>query len=251
MEIAIRPGTMDEDVVSEMDRDVYHVADYVRNGDLVIDVGANIGAFAHQVKQICPGARVLCLEPMPSNFEALRANIENIATAEQVALVGERKRVTIYDFGPDASACHSIYDLGIAEAVPVEVQGETLQGLLDRHGLERVRFLKLDCQGAEFEIIPATSHDVLARIDYIAMEIHRRIAKTGVMLGEVPEHAAKVDRLYRHLGVTHVPVCGDLSRDSLLVWGNRRCVPVASAWDRLSRMFGFPGRMGKRWHRVH
>jgi len=73
--IQIRPGTMDADVVSEMRRDEYHVADYVRDGDLVIDVGAYIGAFALHVKQICPGARVLCLEPMPSNFAALQENM--------------------------------------------------------------------------------------------------------------------------------------------------------------------------------
>jgi len=220
--IPIRPGTMDAEIVSEMERDEYHAADYVRAGDWVIDVGPYIGAFALYVKDICPGARILCFEPMPGNFAALRENLAGLAIAEPIAIVGQAGPTVIYDFGADASACHSIYDLGVEGAAAVEVPGETLAQVLSRHGIEHVRFLKLDCQGAEFDIIPSTPRSVLARIDYIAMEVHRTIAKTGVELGTIPGHREKRRRLQRHLRRTHAPLHGDIARDSIQVWGNHK-----------------------------
>jgi len=144
---------------------------------------------------------------------------------EQVALVGKSGTVEIYDFGLDASACHSIYNLGIDNAVAVKVQGQTLSQVIQRLGIKHVRLLKLDCQGAEFEIIPSTPHDLLSNIDYIAMEIHRSIAKTGVVLGNIPDHAIKTRRLYWHLMKTHTLVHGDLD-DSVQVWGNRNLVSL-------------------------
>ena len=226
MQLHMRAGTMDADVIAEMQRDPYHVTEFVQDGDVVLDVGAYIGAFALFVKERCPTARVISLEPMPSNFAALKENAGNQVTVQQVALVGRSGPVTMYDFGPDASACHSIYSLGLEDAKPVEVPGETLENLLRRHGLERLQFLKLDCQGAEFEILPNTPHEILDRIDYIAVEVHRGIAKTGVVLGRVPEHKGKRRRLYAHLLTTHFPICGDIDRDSVQVWTHRRLVPT-------------------------
>jgi FkbM family methyltransferase len=219
--IELRSGTMDADIVREIQRDEYHVRDYVRPGDWVVDVGAYIGAFALHVKMVCPDARVLCLEPMPSNLSALRRNVGDAAIIEPIALVGEAGPTVIYDFGPEASACHSIYDLGVAGAEPVEVPGETLEQVLARHRIAHVRLLKLDCQGAEYDIVTRTSHDTLGCIDYIAMEVHHAIAKTGARLGVIPDHETKRDRLFRHLRATHQPVHGNVEAYDIQVWGNR------------------------------
>jgi len=236
--IEARPGTMDADIISEMQRGVYHVADYVRDGDWVVDVGAYIGAFAVHVKNHCPGARLLCIEPMPSNFPTLVQNAGDIAITEQVALTGKAEPITLYDFGLDASACHSIYDLGVDGATAVEVTGMTLAQVLDKHGIDRVRFLKSDCQGAEFDIFPNTPSEVLSRVDYIAMEVHHAISKTGVQLGEIPEQREKKRRLFTHLQKTHVPVHGDLQRGSVQVWCRRGLRKGPLGWlSRISDWF--------------
>jgi len=213
-----------------MKQDVYHVVDYVRGGDVVVDAGAYIGAFALFVKNVCPGATVICLEPVPGNFAILRANVGQEAIAEQVALVGVPGLVTVYDFGLDASGCHSIYDLGIDGAVPVEVEGVTLVQVLHKHNVGHLRFLKMDCQGAEFDVVPNTPHDALLTIDYIAMEVHRIIASTDRILGTIPDHRVKMNRMYRHLLRTHVPVRGNVERDSVQLWANRRLVDKITAY---------------------
>jgi predicted RNA methylase len=73
--VQIRRGTMDADIAAEMERDDYLVSRFVRDGDVVVDIGAYNGSFAAFVKRHAPAARLVSVEPMPSNFEALRANV--------------------------------------------------------------------------------------------------------------------------------------------------------------------------------
>jgi FkbM family methyltransferase len=223
-DVVMRPGTMDEFVFQEMARDIYKALEYVHPGDVVLDVGPNVGAFALHILTHVPDAVLICLEPMPSNCDVLRRNVGNRAIIEDLALGASPGVVTMYDFGDSASACHSLYDVGATGAQPVRVRAETLEGLMDRYELDHVRFLKLDCQGAEFEIIPSASHETLARIDCVAMEVHPSLWGLHGRIGNVPGSMGKMKRLYRHLIATHVPVHGKLYRGDVELWLNRRDV---------------------------
>lgn len=239
----MRPGTMDAGIVDEMEKDPYYAKEYLRNGDFVIDAGANIGAFALLVKRFYPDANVICLEPMPDNFAMLQKNVRNIALTMKITLIGKSGLVTMYDFGADASACHSAYDIGAKHAKTVYVEGKSLSDVIEMYKIDHLHFLKLDCQGAEFEIIPNTPHTVLMNIDYIAMEVHRSIAKTGVVLGAIPHYNTKMHRLYKHLLKTHIPVQGtNIESDSVQVWANRKLV-------RLGIRICF--KLLYKYHRVH
>jgi hypothetical protein len=44
-----------------------------------------------------------------------------------------------------------------------------------RHVLSRCQYLKLDCEGAEYDILFHASADTLARIDHICLEYHDAI----------------------------------------------------------------------------
>ena len=47
----------------------------LKDGDVVFDVGANIGLFTLFVNRMCPTAQIYAFEPLPPNFELLRANV--------------------------------------------------------------------------------------------------------------------------------------------------------------------------------
>ena len=57
--VKLRPGSMDEAVLGEMEKDVYHVRKLIRTGDIVLDIGAYTGLFALSIKDVCPGARIV------------------------------------------------------------------------------------------------------------------------------------------------------------------------------------------------
>lgn len=128
--IKIRPDSMDDCIIEEIEKDPYHVTEYVRDNDYVLDVGAYNGTFALFVKKEFSSAKIICLEPIPDNFAVLKENVGGAAIIEQIALVGRPGPIVMYDFGIDASACHSIYNVNPNKGTPVTVTGDTLSNVL-------------------------------------------------------------------------------------------------------------------------
>ena len=54
---------------------------------------------------------------------------------------------------------------------PEAVEVVTLESLMDHYGIDSVDLLKLDCEGAEWDILPAAER-VLPRVRQICMEFH-------------------------------------------------------------------------------
>jgi FkbM family methyltransferase len=160
---------------------VFHKRVYTPSGlelgadDAVVDVGANIGAFAVFAAQRTRG-RLLAVEPHPGNAAALRRNLlANGASRAQVAecAVADAPGILPLFLGRSGTT-HQLFaagkDAGAGDSVDVRVA--TLPELLAEHGMERVDFLKLDCEGAEGLILPSLPDALLAGIRKIALEFH-------------------------------------------------------------------------------
>lgn len=219
----IRPGTMDQSIVDEMNRDIYFARGRINNGDIGLDCGANIGAFAKFILSFAPEAKVICIEPIASNVELCRENLkdEPSCTVINAALMGSNGVCCIYDFGPRSSACHSIFDLGIKGAQAIHVPAIIFQKVMEWNHLSKIDFLKLDVQGAEFEIIPNTPVFILDKINYISMEIHSGISNDVGWLGFIPDYQRKIPEVVNHLSKTHILLqrCGNVQ-----LWKNKRYV---------------------------
>jgi FkbM family methyltransferase len=63
----------------------------------------------------------------------------------------------------------------IEEYEKVTVPTSTLQNIMDEQHIERIDFLKMDCQGAEGPILSTTPQSYLQRINKVAMEYHDHI----------------------------------------------------------------------------
>jgi FkbM family methyltransferase len=154
----------------------------LRAGATVLDVGANVGLFAVWVALRAPAARVFAFEAARDNYRALAQNVRDARlggiSAHHYAVTGRRSaRVTLYR-GVHGGV-HSIrpeyrnWDPARGGPRPTErVRTITLERILRRFALERVDVLKLDCEGAEHEILRAAPSPVLARIRRIVGEYH-------------------------------------------------------------------------------
>lgn len=137
---------------------------------LAVDIGANSGLFALWFKQRYPQARVLCFEPFPTNYDRLRHTIESNGLtnveAHQAAVGGCARQEKLY-IHPKNVGGHSIVDSVGDESINVNVRA--LAEVIESLDGQQVDYLKLDCEGAEREILEAMTQkqaEQVARVVY-------------------------------------------------------------------------------------
>jgi FkbM family methyltransferase len=166
----VRAGTTDLSVVNEVSLSNEYL-DFVgtlpEDAD-VMDVGANIGDFSMQLARACPRGRVFAVEPIRENVRMVeiqkQLNHAEHVTSLHLALGGHEGEIDIHSAGSQSSA---FWGDGASERVRVT----TLPRLMEELKLEELALLKLDCEGAEWSILPA-AEATLGRVQRIVMEFH-------------------------------------------------------------------------------
>jgi len=148
----------------------------INPGDVVVDIGANIGMFSRWA-HLRGASRIISFEPMSLTFSCLVDNLKGIAEFHKIAIGPKTSPVEMLI--PDR---HEFYDLGGGTMYAENGKSYTRKEIsismsiseLFEIGIlpERVDFLKIDCEGAEKEIIGSISDKDLLRIEKISMEYH-------------------------------------------------------------------------------
>jgi FkbM family methyltransferase len=131
------------------DRDLTFYRRFLRPGDAVVDVGANIGlATLVAAKVVGPSGRIVAVEPHPRTFEYLRDNVQLNGLTDVVQLycvaLGEREgQRRIVEFPGDDSQ----NSLGGSDHGGIRVAVVPLDSLLTSPG--PTALLKLDVEGYE------------------------------------------------------------------------------------------------------
>lgn len=111
----------------------------VEEDDIVLDIGASIGPFTYTIIDNKP-KHVICIEP---SFELFPTLILNTNRGPVTCL-----NKAIYS-GDDIIKMHHIYGSTNGDKVVPTIKFETL---ISRYNLEKVDFLKTDCEGGEYDI---------------------------------------------------------------------------------------------------
>lgn len=176
----IRPdGPTDRIVIREIfGENVYRIAASDVENAVVVDIGANIGAFSVYAASL--GAkRVIAVEPEPDNYRVLQANAEAFPqiTTRQLA---------IWETEGEQHLFHSHGAARITPDGPVIVPTKTLEQLFVEEQIDTCAVLKVDTEGSEYPIFRATPPALLARIAYIAIEFHATDAETfGALISKL------------------------------------------------------------------
>ncbi len=182
LQFIVRPGTSDRATINEIFIQNTYLADprfAIAAGDRVLDIGANVGAFTLWAARAAPQGKIVAVEPEAGNFAILQQNVA-LNRAENVELlqaaVGAREGQAVISAGGVLSST-----AGGAGSSVQAVPQVTLASLVARLG--EVDLLKMDCEGAEFDIFFSTPLPVLQKIRRITMEYHNASAeKSGVAL---------------------------------------------------------------------
>lgn len=147
----------------------------VRPGDCVVDVGANVGYYTLLSAALCgPTGHVLAFEPHPANFallgRALEANHVRWALADAHAISDEAGSVPLFlPSSERLTGQASITRTFAGESI--DVPATTLDAFLAQRGVEHVRLLKVDVEGAEPKVIAGSSEYLRqGKVDCIVLE---------------------------------------------------------------------------------
>ena len=150
----------------------YEIEDFEINAnDTVIDIGAHIGLFSLLVSQLCKTGKILSFEPISENFDLLVSNLKlnhvNNVLPFNLAVSKNLGRLELF-LNNDQSA-HSIFSKNLKS---ISVESTSLQKIFDENKISSCKLLKLDCEGAEYEIIDSLPPECFDKIQNMAIEYH-------------------------------------------------------------------------------
>jgi FkbM family methyltransferase len=157
------------------------LANLVKPGDTVFDIGANIGAHTLGLaRMVGPQGRVFAFEPADCAFDKL-----NLSLTLNPALV-ERTRAyqIMLTSQPSSPPCREIYaswPLISAEAVHPKLRGrlvsslnadvDTLDDFVERERIERLDLIKIDVDGNEYPVLKGGMRTLLRFRPALLMEM--------------------------------------------------------------------------------
>ena len=142
----------------------------VSENDVVMDIGLNFGLFSLDALQYNP-KKIIGFEPNPKLIGYFaKLNIPNVELY-QAAVSDKTGKITFFENNfPGRSSLH--YDMStdtIKSSYDVDVYD--INEILEKY--DKINYLKVDCEGAEYEIFAGMNDNVLSnKIDKIAIEFH-------------------------------------------------------------------------------
>ena len=179
----------------------------------IVDLGGNTGmASLYFLTKYHAVRKVLVVEANPSLIGTIEFNLrdfDGIVTIKNVCIagrLGDEIRFAVSSNHRHSRVSVEADQVGqdVKELIPVS--SVTLRQLLDDNELDRVDLLKMDIEGAEFEIL--SDPDILKRIRYMFIEVHGNIEKRDRFIGFVRSAGFEItDRNYNDIFQCEVIFC--------------------------------------------
>ena len=150
----------------------YPIIDFIGEVGTVLDVGANIGAFAIFSSLMYPGAKVHALEPAAEPFWLLEENARQFANIDvyNTGLFSKDCTMPLYKGDIDsvtASVGHSRHNSTLSEVVALRAADRWMR----ENGLDTPDILKVDTEGCEIGILESL-REWLPEIKVLYLEYH-------------------------------------------------------------------------------
>jgi FkbM family methyltransferase len=134
---------------------IYEMWDCVlREDDIVLDMGANIGFFTLHAAE-----KASCVYSIDGSPEVYSCLVENCKDLPNVVTIN----ASMLSKGQDQSHLWSFRG---------NKMRITLEELMEIYGLEKIDFIKCDIEGGEWDFFMNLSEETLSKIDRIALETH-------------------------------------------------------------------------------
>jgi FkbM family methyltransferase len=174
-----RSGTLDRAIVLETNvRHVYNPLGFeIGPDDTVVDIGAQAGTFTVLAANAAKNGRVIAFEPEPNNHALLMENValnklHNVAVSQK-AVTNRAGKATLYVSSNNTGGHSFSVAPTMVQKTAVTVRTTTFADIVRDHDIDRINFLKIDAEGAEYAILFELQDTILRKIDKISMEFHQ------------------------------------------------------------------------------
>jgi FkbM family methyltransferase len=200
----------------------HHVEGYLTNGiqindgDVVLDVGANIGVFGIRAAQKGKNVKVYCFEPIPDIAETLEKNAELVG-GNQITVckygVSSENAEAEFTYFPNTPALSTLHpdqwdndpnafrdavkgtmknppeNMRWMKLIPTIFSGiiasylvsgrkqvkcnlRTLSSFIQEENVNNIDLLKIDCEGAEWDVLQGIKVEDWSKIKSLVIEVH-------------------------------------------------------------------------------
>lgn len=150
-----------------------------KNYKTIVDIGGHIGMFSIYASEACPNAKIYSFEPFKENYDMFVKNTKNIKNihVENVGILDKRGNFKIYlnkypEKGMVNKERPTVYKNRFKESICYNIKTITLNDVFTKHNIKEVDFMKIDCEGSEYQILLNAEDALLKKIKNIAMEWH-------------------------------------------------------------------------------
>lgn len=154
--------------------------DSLSNDSIIVDAGVSRGEFVKFIRKDArtSEARIYGLEPSSLNMKHLRNMKLGNTVLEHRALVGDHSPDKVKFYAKDNNpGWGNLYNMYGKPTSVYEVKVVRINSILRFFGIPRIDYLKMDIEGAEYEIIETMSPEIVTKINEISMEIHKHPKK--------------------------------------------------------------------------
>ena len=143
----------------------------INTNDTIIDVGAHVGLFSLLVSQFCKAGKILSFEPVRENFDLLVSNLKlnHIDNVLPFNMAVSKNTDELSLFLNNDQSAHSIF---YKSSESISVESISLQKIFEENKISSCKLLKLDCEGAEYQIIDSLPSKYLDKIQNMVIEYH-------------------------------------------------------------------------------
>lgn len=132
----------------------------VEENDIVLDIGSSVGPFTYSILNKKP-KHVFCFEPSESEFKTLVKNTIGYPVTQINKGISNVNSVVMNDhlFGGED-----------------QMESITFSKFIDLYGIDKIDFLKTDCEGGEFDIF------TLENLDWIKKNVKKIVGEWHIQL---------------------------------------------------------------------
>lgn len=151
----------------------------INENDTVFDIGGNNGFFTVYAGIKAKNGKVFVFEPVKELYEKIKTNVElnkliNV-NVENIA-ISNKNTVEKFFISKEHNGCHSMYKRSENDE-QIKVKNLKLEDYCLKKKIDHIDFLKLDCEGAEYDIVLNLTSEFVSKIKRISLEYHDDIIK--------------------------------------------------------------------------